>query len=344
MPSRRATLHIDTAQFRANIQALKHELGDTKLMMVIKANAYGHGASTLAPIAETEGVDYFAVATLSEALALRKMAITTPILILSQPITANLDDIVTHNITQTVTDIQFAKKLAACARLQNKTINIHIKIDTGMGRMGPQPDDAMTLYTAIQKLPELHIEGIMSHFANAEIREHPLNSTQLRSFDDLANQFNASIRHMANTNGMYIPNAHYDMVRIGLGCYQNIMSLTSQIIEIKQLKAGQSISYGSTYTLTQDSDIAIIPVGYADGYPTELSNCGQVRIADTYYPIRGRVTMNFIMVELGPSHNIKIGDTTLLIETTPNSPINLTQISSITHRNERELSCRLGHK
>lgn len=344
MPLRRATLHIDTAQFRANIQALKRELGDTKLMMVIKANAYGHGASTLAPIAETEAVDYFAVATLSEALALRKIAITTPILILSQPLTTNLDDIVTHNITQTVTDIQFAKKLAACARSQNKTINIHIKIDTGMGRIGPQPDEAITLYTAIQKLPELHIEGIMSHFANAEIPEHPLNSTQIFLFDDLTSQIKTPIRHMANTSGMYIPNASYDMVRIGLGCYQNIMSLTSQIIDIKQLKAGQSISYGSTYTLTKDSDIAIIPVGYADGYPTELSNCGQVRIADTYYPIRGRVTMDFIMVELGTSHSIKIGDTSILIEANPNSPLNLTQISSITHRNERELSCRLGHK
>ena len=344
---RRSKLTINIKKYKHNIINIRNQLQPTtSIMMIIKANGYGFGADVIATAAEEENIDYFAVACLNEAIKLRESGIKTPILILSQPAINESEDIIKYNLTQTITSLEYGKRLAKAAIKHNKQIPIHVKVDTGMNRIGIRYEEAEVLIKDLSKLNGVLIEGIYSHLTSSEEENNPFNKNQIELFTKLIKKIDIKPRyiHIANSEAISnFPESHLSMIRIGLKGYQNILQLESHIIEIKQVKKGESISYNQTYKTNYDTEIAIVPVGYGDGIPGELSNCGFVKINKKYKPIRGKVCMDYIIVELGKDHTEKVGDKVTIIDSNEMDRINLTAISQLINKNERELCLILGN-
>ncbi|MCP4049612.1 MAG: alanine racemase [bacterium] len=316
------TACINLRKYSQNIKdARKFISANTRIMAVLKANAYGHGATRLAPVALNSGASYLAVAYLSEAVELRLNQINAPVLLLSKPVNLCTKKIVGLNLTQTIYNFDFAKKLNDTAKYFNKRTKVHLNIDTGMGRTGIQPDNALAFVNKLKDLKYLELEGIFTHFAKANSRTSSYTNQQLNKFLSVIStmekhNINIPLKHAANSYATFnFPQSHLDMVRIGIKSYEKILVLTSHITNIQYLNTDSFISYDCTYQVKSPSFIATVSTGYEDGIPKSFSNRGMVLIKDKLYPVTGQVCMDMFMVNLGKNpFEAAIGDEVTIID------------------------------
>lgn len=300
---------------------------------VVKANAYGHGAVAAARVALEAGAEYLAVATLSEGEELREAGFTAPILLLGLVLPESAADVVAHDITQVVCDLELARALSAAATQQGKVAKVHLKVDTGMGRIGVRADEIGELAASIAALPNIEIEGMFSHFAAADSRDKRYTREQLALFDAAiaaveGRGIKLAIKHIAESAAILeLPEAHYDMVRAGVIQYglmpsdevertielQPVMALKAKIVWLKHINKGDSIGYGRDFVASRDSVIATLPLGYADGYIRAYGRAhGCVELHGRRAPIAGRVCMDQVMIDVTDIPDVKIGDVATL--------------------------------
>lgn len=337
------------AKNMANIRAKIPE--HTRIMAIVKADAYGHGAIRIAKAAIENGASYLGVAWLAEAVQLRQAGINAPILILSEtPYEVDIH-LVDYDITQTIYSYRTARCLNDIAANQSKKVKIHVKIDTGMGRVGCLAEDSIPLIEFLLNLPHIEIEGIYTHFAKADDALSDYTLMQYKKFQHILSELNRRnihipIKHAANSDATHhFPETHLDMVRIGLSLYENILTLKSRVSYVKQVPKHSSISYQGSYTTDTATMIATVQLGYADGYPRELSNIGRTLIKGKSYPIRGKVTMDMLMVDLGDNNdNITAGDEVVLIGNQGHEKIEIREICEKAQKIPYEIMCGINKR
>ncbi len=351
---------IDLDAIKRNIAEIKKLLkGGTRFMAVTKANAYGHGAVAASRAAVEAGADFLAVANLKEALELREAGMVRPILILTESPTSVMDEVVQNQLTQTVYSFSEAKALSDEAVRRKRTAKVHVKVDTGMGRVGVQPSEAIALVTKILSLPNLEIEGVFTHFAKAEEHQDTFTREQFERFSSLLPRLsNIPIKHAANSAAtLFHPATHLDMVRVGLMIYglypkpdadriinlKPALSFKSRVVYLKRVPAGTPISYGGIYSTNKETTIATLPVGYADGYSRRLSNRGKVLINGKRYPVVGTVTMDMTLVDVGDSR-VQVGDEAVLIGSQGIESITADEIAALEGTISYEVICNIGKR
>lgn len=366
---RRVHADIDLDAVLFNFEQMNQNIPEkTKIMAVVKTDAYGHGAVPLAELMEPlEDLWGFATATVDEALELRQAGITKPILILGYTFPECYSLIVEHEIRQTVFSYEMAKELSEEAVRQKKKAYVHVKLDTGMGRIGYQnAEDAAKDAAKMKELPMLEMEGVFTHFANADTEQKELTYRQMEKFEKMIRAMEAEgavfpLKHCANSAGI-IESAgeQFNLVRAGIITYgmwpseevrkdavrlKPILSLKSHVVYVKEVEAGTSISYGSTWTADCRRTIATVPVGYGDGYPRSLSNKGYVLIKGCKAPIVGRVCMDQLMVDVTEiPEQIQVGDRVTLIGKDGEQEITAEQLGELSGRFNYELMCDLGNR
>ena len=324
---------IDLDALRHNLTAIHRHINPaSKLCVVVKANAYGHGAVEVSKVAVECGADFLAVATVEEGLELRRAGFSLPILILGLIPYAAVDSVVANDLTQTVADFDLAARLSAAAERLNKTAKVHLKIETGMGRIGIAPDKAVALAEKISHLPSVELEGMFSHFADADSPDRAFTNHQIEVFKATAAKIRAAgvrikLLHLAESAAILdIPEAHFDMVRSGIityGLYPSadvrrtidlkpVMKLVTHIAYLKKVSAGVSIGYGREFVAERDSLIATLPIGYADGYIRAYKGFHVEVKGKGLAPIAGRVCMDQTMVDVTDLDGVKVGDEVIL--------------------------------
>lgn len=353
-----------------NLAAVLHNLDemhkkikkDTQIVAVIKTDAYGHGASRIAE--SIEHVPYlwgYAVATADEAVSLIEDGRKKPILILGISFEEQFQEIVNNDIRPCVCDYNVARKLSDIAVAKNKICHIHIKIDTGMSRIGFQVnEDTAKIIYKISQLPNIEIEGIFTHFANADETEKTATFKQMNKFQDMCKMLedmgvDIPLKHCSNSAGIVdVPEANMNLVRAGIILYglwpsdevnksmldlKPVMSLKSHISYLKELEPGRRVSYGGTYETEKTTLIATVPVGYGDGYARSLSNKGYVLIHGKKAPICGRVCMDQFMVDVTHISDVKVGDTVTLLGQDKEAEITMEELGSLSDRFNYEFAC-----
>lgn len=359
-----ANVNLDAIRHNI-IEMRKHIRPQTKLLAVIKADGYGHGAVAVAK-ALNDLTDYYAVARLGEAAELRRYGISKPILILGYSAPEEYDDLVEQDITTTIFRLEDAKRLSEAAVRRNKTAKLHIKIDTGMSRIGYVcGHESVEEIKQIAKLPNLNMEGIFTHFAKADEENKDAFHQQLERFRSMLDELERegityAIRHASNSAAiMEEGDLGFDMVRSGISTYGlypseevdhasadliPAMSLVSRVSHIKTLPAGVGIGYGWTYTTEKETVVATIPVGYADGYKRALSNQGRVLIRGQYAKILGRVCMDQIMVDVTDIHGIAVGDVVTLFGRDGAQEIPVEEIANMSESFNYEFVCGIASR
>ncbi|MBC8596582.1 alanine racemase [Qingrenia yutianensis] len=351
-----------------NVKNIRGLLKDgTRLLAVIKADAYGHGAVEVAKsLLFDGGADYFGVATYGEAEQLRRAGINTPVLILGAVFGDEYAELVKDNITLTVFDFDTAKKLSDTAKKLGKTAKIHIKIDTGMARIGFLPsEDAVEEIIKISKLDGIEIEGMFSHFAKADEADKMPTRVQFEKFMFIKNELlkrgiKIPICHICNSAGIIdFPEYHLDMVRSGIITYgyypsdfvnkdalklESAMSFKSRVVHIKTVEAGTSVSYGGTFTAKEKMKIATVSAGYADGYNRLLSNKADVIINGERCRVLGRVCMDQLMVDATHLKNINLGDEVILFGKSGNNTVTVEETAEIIGTINYEVLCSLSKR
>ncbi len=285
----------------------------TGILAAVKANAYGHGMLEISRTFETAGIDYLGVAILEEAVELRDAGIKTPILIFGAGRPEDAAEIVQYNLTQTLTDVRMAQALSVQAVRLHRTAKVHIKVDTGMGRLGFPCDKVLSVVHEIKSLPGIHMEGIYSHLPSTISSNRPYTEGQFRKFSrvlEALSGFEFPIRHLANSMAiLQFPESHLDMVRAGFILYglyrasgydfKPVLTLKTAVSYVNSLPPGSPVGYGLSYRTSRKTQIAVLPIGYGDGLPRALSNQGQVLINGRRFPIAGTVCMDQTMVDVG---------------------------------------------
>ena len=358
-----------------NLDALEHNIREIRkitnpnaqIMAVVKADAYGHGVAKCAEVLLKNGADRFAVATLNEAIELRRLFSDVPILILGSSLESEADELVKNDITPNVYLTEFAKALSDSALKLKKPVKVHIKLDTGMSRIGfPIHDgdnsDVIEEILAISRMPMLEIEGIFSHFATSDESNEDYTRLQFKRFKSVCDELEARgltipIKHICNSAGiMMYPEYHLDMVRPGVilyGMYPSdevdktkldlkyVMSLKSIITYVKEIESGRGVSYGKEYIADGVARIATVPIGYADGYSRLLANKAKIVVGEKLFPIAGRICMDQCMIDVSCVNNIKRGDEALIFG---DGAVTADDIAAWLGTINYEVTCMLGHR
>lgn len=358
-----------------SLKALEHNLDaihgcierDTKIIAVVKADGYGHGAVPLAEVMEQrEDIWGYAVATPEEAEELYSNGIKKPILILGYTFPEYDEQIVKEGLRPAVFSLERAKQLSEEAVCQNKDCKIHIKLDTGMSRIGFQvTEQSADEIAQIAALPNIIIEGIFTHFSKADETDKTFTKKQADTYEQMLTwlkdrQIEIPIHHVSNSAGIVdLPEYNKDIVRAGIILYglwpsdeveknninlQPLLSLKSHVVHVKELEPGRIISYGGTFEVEKTMQIATVPVGYADGYPRSLSNKGYVLIHGKRAAICGRVCMDQMMVDVSEIPDVKPGDEVTLIGTDGAETITMEELGDMSGRFNYELACDLNKR
>jgi alanine racemase len=320
---RRTYVEIDLAAIKHNLQQIRRAIGGTvKILLPVKADAYGHGLKEVSLFTQKEGlVDMLGVASASEGIELRLAGVDLPILVLglTLPDEDIVDTILDYNLSQTVADLTLPELIAARAPARKNRGFVHLKVDTGMGRIGCSVNEAREIARGIARLKAVTLEGIFSHFPAADNGDPGFTRGQIAQFRAIISDLKSDgieipLKHLANSAGLVnFPDSHFDMVRPGIMSYglhpaQGMvtgmdlvpaMTLKSNIVFIKKVPAGTPLSYGLTFVTRRESRIATVPLGYGDGYSRFLSNRAAVLINGKAYPVVGRVSMDQILIDLG---------------------------------------------
>ena len=346
-----------------NLMALTKE--NTGALAVVKADGYGHGDVAVAK-AVAQKVTGYAVATLDEAVNLRENGVKKPILVLGYVDPYEFDILVSHEITATVFDVETAQLLADAARVQKKQAHCHIKVDTGMRRIGLEPDEnGIAIVKQITALKELSADGIFTHFAASDETDKTSAEHQFKLFTDFTGRLEKegihfTYRHCANSAAVIdMPQVDLDMVRLGIAMYGMYPSdevkkekvelfpaldLKSHVTMVKEIPAGEKVSYGGTFTTTRTTKLATVSVGYGDGYPRALSSKGYVLVRGQKAPIVGRVCMDQMMVDVTDIENVTRADIVTLIGKDGDAEITVEEIAALAGTFTYEFVCDLGKR
>jgi len=330
----RAIIHLD--HLIHNLECIRRLAGEgRKICIAVKADAYGHGAVEISKKALEWGVDFLAVATVHEGILLRKAGITAPVLLFGFALKEEIPQLVEWSLSPFAGSREYILKLNEEAARRDHTVQVHLKIDTGMGRIGAAPEDAVALASLISGCSHLNLQGVCTHLPVSDgTSDEDLDFTedQISLFSETVDGIRAAgidpgIVHAANSGGIIAHRkSHFDMVRPGICLYgyypdpdmerteefKPVMEMVSRINFIKKVSKGTTVSYGRTWTAPEDTWIGTIPVGYADGYNRLLSSKGQVQINGTLYTVAGRVCMDQFMVDLGAECRVSLYDEAVL--------------------------------
>ena len=315
---------ISTAALQNNFDFCKGLVSDAKVITVIKANGYGHGAYTIAKTLHES--DYFAVARLSEALMLREQNVEQPIIVLSGILDAqDLQLCRQNNIDAVLHSTEICQLLAL--EKDTKTLNVWLKVDTGMHRLGIFPDDLARALSSLENNTSIHCHGLISHFSSADELGSSHNDKQKFQLEAVLKKHKVNAISFANSAALiHHHDAHYDYIRPGIMIYgvnpsadqllggklKAVMTLKAKILNIRQIPVGDTVGYNGKWQAEKESCIATIAIGYADGYPRHAENGTPVLINGSYYPLAGRVSMDLITVDISDADNIAIGDEAIL--------------------------------
>jgi alanine racemase len=310
---------VDSAALAANFRAFQTHASGAKIMAVIKADAYGHGLLSCARIFSDLHTDYLGVSFVEEGITLRRAGLKEPVLVLGGIVGSQISLFLEHDLDMTASSVFKIEAINEAARGTGKRGRVHLKIDTGMNRIGQNWRTAEELFRAAVRCQHVEVAGIYSHLATAEDENEDFARLQMARFHDAVSMAEAAglrpgLRHLCNSAGaIRFPEAHYDMIRPGIGLYGQYvsvalaesfpltaaMSLVSEIVYMKRVRKGEGVSYGLTWIAPEDVWIATVPVGYGDGYPRLLGRSARVLIGGKRYPIAGTVCMDQLMVNLG---------------------------------------------
>lgn len=366
---KRGYAEIDLDAVRNNVDVMLDAISpDTRMILVIKTDGYGHGSVPIARIYDTdERIWGYAVACPEEAYDLRDAGMNKPILILGYTFGYAYDDMVRLGIRPAVFREDMLKGLSDAAIKQGTVARVHIKVDTGMSRIGIRPDDeGLALVKLAAGMPGIEVEGIFTHFARADEADKTSAYGQLTAFKAFTERIGSELgvdipyRHCSNSAGiMEMPEANMDIVRAGITLYglwpsdevdksrlaiRPVMSLRSHIVYVKEVSAGTRISYGGTYEAPDTRRIATVPIGYGDGYPRQLSNRGEVIVRGRRAPITGRVCMDQFMIDVTDIPGVSEGDMVTLIGRDGDECISMEELGDISGRFNYELACDIGKR
>ena len=355
---------IDLSAIAANVALACRLAGpETRVMAVVKADAYGHGAVPVARVALGAGATWLGVAIPEEAVPLREAGIACGILVLGPIAPDQADLVAAHDLDQCVSDQAQAEALDRAARARGRVLALHLKVDTGMGRVGLRPREVRRVAEKIWALPSVRLAGLMTHFADAEADEPGFAREQLVRFAEAARELAAAgipapLRHAANSAALlFLPEARLDLVRPGIMLYgyhprgprggpesplRPALRLRTAISQIQDVAQGESVSYGRTFVAPRDLRVATLPVGYADGCGRLLSNRGRVLIRGQRVPIVGRVCMDMTMVDVSGFPDVRVGDEAVLIGRQGADEITADEVAELQGTISYEVLCRIG--
>jgi alanine racemase len=355
-------VHLD--HIRANLEAVRRRVGPSrKLLAVVKADAYGHGAVGVSRLAEQAGAHWLGVATLPEGLQLRQAGLRLPILKLYPMFPVEMAAAIAAGITPTVVDAGNIQALEAIASGLGAQVDVHLAVDTGMGRIGLPPDAAPDLARLVEGCRHLRLQGLSSHLPVSDEPDLAFTQSQVRRFREAAAAVEAALGrrlelvHCANSGAILAhPDAWMDMVRAGVilyGFYPNThtprtlellpgLSLHTAVSFLKQIPAGTRIGYGLTWAAPRDTWIATLPVGFGDGYSRRFFRKGRVLVNGRSYPVVGRICMDQIMVDLGPGTTVQVGDLAVLIGRSGAERITVEEWAEVMDTITYEVTCQIN--
>jgi alanine racemase len=327
-------VEIDLDALRHNLQQARRQAGpDRKVLAVVKADAYGHGAARVAPALQAAGADYFGVAMVEEGVELRRAGIVRPILVLGGLYPGQEEEVSHHALIPCLFDLAAARRLNACAMAAGRVLPYHLKLDTGMGRIGFRPEDLSAVLGELAALKGLALEGVITHLALADEPDHPFTDEQLGLFRDCLGRirtagFAPAYTHLANSAALFsreIPECN--LVRPGIVLYgglpsahfagrldlKPVMSFRTSVAQLKTVPAGTGISYGHRFRASWPTTLAAIPVGYADGYSRHLSCQGEVLVRGQRAKVAGTVCMDWTLIDVSHIPGVAVGDQVTLL-------------------------------
>jgi len=357
-------VEVDLDRFARNLERLRALAGpEREMLLVAKADAYGHGAVEIARAAEGHGVTRFGVATLHEGLQLRQAQCHRPIIVLSPLLPAESEEAVAHGLEPTVADLELARALSEAAQRAARPTRVHVEVDTGMGRIGVREEEAVAFLQALAALPGLRIASLYTHFPDAEADDLDFARGQLGRFAQLLAQLDAlGLRpprvHAANSAGfLNLPEARLDWSRLGLAAYgvlpsradaglalEPVMSLRSRLVQVRLLPAGTPISYSRTFVTSRTTRVGVVPVGYGHGYSWLLSNRGRMLVGGRSAPILGRVTMDLTMIDLTDHGEVAVGDEVVLFGDQGGASLPIEEVARASETLPYEVLCTMGKR
>ena len=363
MSFRATWAEINLGAIAHNLQEIKRKVAPAEIMAVIKADAYGHGLKEVARVALENNARYLGVSTVEEGVQLRKQT-TTPILVFGGFFENQIKACLEHDLELTLFDFERAGALSKQAQASGNSAKVHIKVDTGMTRVGVHWQESLDFICRVSELRYVKIVGIYTHFASADAKDKSFAKTQLQRFQKVLTELEMRniqipLKHTANSGAILdLPESYFDMVRPGVSIYgyypsfeatesinlQPAMSFKSQVVAVKQVESGTKISYDSTYETVKQTKIVTVPVGYADGYNRLLSNQGEVLIRGKRYPVVGQVCMDFIMVDIGLENDIQTGDEVVLLGCQGDEEISIYEICEILNTIPYEFTCMISSR
>ncbi len=355
---------IDLTAIAQNIQEIKHRVHPAQVMAVVKADAYGHGAIPIAKVALESGASYLGVALIEEGIQLRNHGFLEPILVFSGAFDDQLMDFFKYDLEPTVYTRQIADALSNLAKRFQKPIQVHVKIDTGMGRVGISWESAVSFIEYLSRLDGIQLQGVYTHFATADERDKTYARLQFDRFKNILKQLTEKkihipLKHAANSGAILdMPETYLDMVRPGLIMYgyypssettesipvKPAMTLKSRVSFIKQVPENFSVSYGRKFITSQPTRIATLPLGYADGYNRLLTNKALVTVRGKKFPLVGRVCMDLIMINIGAEDNIQVGDEAILFGSQEDNAFTVREICQSIDTIPYEVTCWISKR
>lgn len=366
-------LHRSPTRAEIDLDSIEHNLNEicrllgpeVKIMAVVKADGYGHGAVAVAQAALGAGASSLAVASLSEGLALRRAGITAPVLLLGFTDPADASLLMEHRLTPALFDLTAARHLSSRFVKEGRRCPVHLKIDTGMGRLGLSPTESLELIAAFSRLPGLYLEGIFTHLSSADEEEgRTFTAEQLRLFEGVLaaarkRGLAPPLCHAANSAAALIyPQSRYNLVRIGISLYgyhpspwvqrqsaielKPALTLKSEVVFLKKVPPGTALSYGRIYCTEGEAIIATVPIGYADGYRRSLSNRGEVLIRGRRVPVVGRICMDQLMIDVSSVKDVAPGDEVILYGGQGPQRLALEEVAGLLGTMNYELLCNIG--
>ncbi|HYE83334.1 MAG TPA: alanine racemase [Clostridia bacterium] len=364
---RAAWAEVDLDALAHNIREVRRlAVKDALVTAVIKADGYGHGAKKIAQTLLDNGADRFAIAVLDEGIELRRAGFKVPILVLGFTDKERAEEIVSNELEQAVYSWELAEALSKEASRQGKTAKLHIKVDTGMGRIGLQPNmDSVQLIKKISRLPSIAIEGIFTHFAVADAVDKKYTEGQYEKFNWICGELEKekvkiSVRHCGNSATIIdLPDMHLNMVRAGIMLYglkpsdevlldrlelRQVMSLKVRISHVKEIEAGQSVSYGRKFIADKRTKIASLPIGYADGYTRMLSGKAEALVKGKKVPVVGRICMDQCMIDVTGIEDVKVGDEVVLFGKQDGNFIHIDELADKLGTINYEIVCMISKR
>jgi len=362
---RRTRVEIDLSAIIGNARSVKQITG-TDVVAVVKADGYGHGAIEVATaLMQAKAADRFAVSLVEEGVLLREQGITAPILVMGPSMVGGEDEMVAAGLTPVISSEEELGALIHVAHLRQRTIDAHLKVDTGMGRLGVPMDKAAVIAEDAGRAG-IHIVGLMTHFACADSDDpadpDSMTRTQLRRFSEVDRDVVAAgaplrVRHAANSSGaLWFPEARFDLVRCGIAIYGNgrwpdgarresAMRLVTEIAQIRSVPAGSSVGYGATWAAARDSRVAVLPVGYADGLPRRSSGRAEVALRGRRVPLIGRISMDIAIADVTDVVDAQVGDPVVLFgRASGGTSISVAEYGDWAGLSEYEVTCGMSKR